>query len=160
MNGIVGRPTGVRKLIVLEKIPHIWWKDTMYFKSGGEKPHNKKRRRKTYKLIKNALDGNFLVVQWLRLSAFITRPLGFNLWSGSQDPASHAAWPMKKEKWTGLEQRRYIEGKEVGFRDLFFFLPCHVACRISVSCCCSVAKLCLTLCHPMSCSKPGFPVLH
>ena len=26
--------------------------------------------------------------------------------------------------------------------------------------CCSVAKLCLTLCEPMDCSMPGFPVLH
>ena len=26
--------------------------------------------------------------------------------------------------------------------------------------CCSVAKLRLTLCDPMDCSKPGFPVLH
>ena len=25
---------------------------------------------------------------------------------------------------------------------------------------CSVAKLCLTLCDPMGCSTPGFPVLH
>ena len=25
-------------------------------------------------------------------------------------------------------------------------------------CCCSVAELCLTLCHPMGCSTPGFPV--
>ena len=27
-------------------------------------------------------------------------------------------------------------------------------------CCCSVAKSCLTLCNPMDCSMPGFPVLH
>ena len=27
-------------------------------------------------------------------------------------------------------------------------------------CCCSVAKSCLTLCNPMDCSTPGFPVLH
>ena len=27
-------------------------------------------------------------------------------------------------------------------------------------CCCSVAKSCLTLCHSMDCSTPGFPVLH
>ena len=26
-------------------------------------------------------------------------------------------------------------------------------------CCCSVAKLCLTLCNPMDCSMLGFPVL-
>ena len=26
--------------------------------------------------------------------------------------------------------------------------------------CCSVAKLCPTLCAPMNCSTPGFPVLH
>ena len=27
-------------------------------------------------------------------------------------------------------------------------------------CCCSVSKVCLTLCNPMDCSTPGFPVLH
>ena len=27
-------------------------------------------------------------------------------------------------------------------------------------CCCSVTKSCLTLCDPMDCSMPGFPVLH
>ena len=27
-------------------------------------------------------------------------------------------------------------------------------------CCCSVTQLCLTLCNPMDCSTPGFPVLH
>ena len=27
-------------------------------------------------------------------------------------------------------------------------------------CCCSVAHLCLTLCNPLDCSMPGFPVLH
>ena len=28
------------------------------------------------------------------------------------------------------------------------------------SCCCSVAQSCPTLCNPMDCSAPGFPVLH
>ena len=28
------------------------------------------------------------------------------------------------------------------------------------SCCCSVAKSCLTLCDPLDCSMPGFPALH
>ena len=28
------------------------------------------------------------------------------------------------------------------------------------NCCCSVAKWCPTLCNPMDCSTPGFPVLH
>ena len=26
--------------------------------------------------------------------------------------------------------------------------------------CCSVAQLCLTLCYPMDCSMPDFPILH
>ena len=33
-------------------------------------------------------------------------------------------------------------------------LPCMRNC-----CCCSVAKLCLTLCDPMDCSMPGFLIL-
>ena len=27
-------------------------------------------------------------------------------------------------------------------------------------CCCSITKSCPTLCDPMDCSTPGFPVLH
>ena len=30
----------------------------------------------------------------------------------------------------------------------------------NISCCCSVTKSCLTLCHPMNYSMSGFPVLH
>ena len=33
--------------------------------------------------------------------------------------------------------------------------PCYKYC-----CCCSVSKLCLTLCNSMNCSMPGFPVLY
>ena len=33
----------------------------------------------------------------------------------------------------------------------------HMRC---CCCCCSVAKSCLTLCHPMDCSMPGSPVPH
>ena len=29
-----------------------------------------------------------------------------------------------------------------------------------IDCCCSIAKLCLTLCDPMDCSTPGFAVFH
>ena len=31
---------------------------------------------------------------------------------------------------------------------------------LKFGCCCSGAKLCPTLCNPMNCSTPGFPVLH
>ena len=30
----------------------------------------------------------------------------------------------------------------------------------AIICCCSAAKLCLTLCNPMNCSTSSFPVLH
>ena len=32
--------------------------------------------------------------------------------------------------------------------------------RLQMTRCCSVAKWCLTLCNPMDCRTPGFPVLH
>ena len=32
--------------------------------------------------------------------------------------------------------------------------------KIMDECCCSDAKLCLTLCDPMDCSTPGLPILH
>ena len=31
---------------------------------------------------------------------------------------------------------------------------------ISICCCCSVTRSCLTLCDPMYCSTPGLPVIH
>ena len=48
-------------------------------------------------------------------------------------------------------------------------LPCNAGDKCSIPgretrspmpCCFSVAKLCPTLCDPMDCSIPGFPVLH
>ena len=41
----------------------------------------------------------------------------------------------------------------------------HILCsycswNILPSICCSVSKSCLTLCNPMDCNTPGFPVLH
>ena len=36
----------------------------------------------------------------------------------------------------------------------------HVIFYIPHICCCSVTKLCLTLCDPMDCSTPGSSVLH
>ena len=47
----------------------------------------------------------------------------------------------------------------------FFLLSFHlIMCKIKeldqmISCCCSVARPCLTLCDPMDCSMPAFPVL-
>ena len=50
-----------------------------------------------------------------------------------------------------------------------FATPWTIACQVPQSmgfhskntgCCFTVAKLCLTLCNPMNCSTPGFPVLH
>ena len=38
---------------------------------------------------------------------------------------------------------------------VFFFFRSRSLC-----CCCSLAKSCLTVCHPMDCSMPGSPVLH
>ena len=38
--------------------------------------------------------------------------------------------------------------------------PCDHSIVTCYNCCYSVAKLCLTLCHPMNCSTLGFPVLH
>ena len=38
--------------------------------------------------------------------------------------------------------------------------PTHNSFLWTLSCCCSVLQWCLTLCDPMDCRMPGFPVLH
>ena len=50
-----------------------------------------------------------------------------------------------------------------GFFQLYVWHLCWLFFKsiiYSWVCCCSVAKLCLTLCDPVNCSTPGFPVLH
>ena len=43
----------------------------------------------------------------------------------------------------------------------FFFPPHYIFYTFQIfHCCCSVAKSCPTLCEPMNCNTPGFPVLH
>ena len=51
-------------------------------------------------------------------------------------------------------------GFKEGCSELDFCSLLEGLSRISCVCCCSVAKLCLTLCDPMDCSTPGSPVLH
>ena len=46
---------------------------------------------------------------------------------------------------------------------LFPYLIPHIGANttfINISCSCSISQSCLTLCDPVDCSKPGFPVLH
>ena len=56
----------------------------------------------------------------------------------------HVIYDKKKRKKELLARYHWI---------LFFH-------RVLVVFCCSVTKSCLTLCDPMDCSMPGFPVLH
>ena len=45
--------------------------------------------------------------------------------------------------------------------DTWIKLRCYVnKLVVNICCCCLVSQLCPTLCNPMDCSTPGFPVLH
>ena len=102
MNGIVGRPTGVRKLIVLKRY-HIFDEKTPWISclEGKRLTIKKKKKKRTNNLIKNALDGNSLGVQWLRLRAF-AQSLGVQLLV--REPRSCKPCGMANEKrkmdWT------------------------------------------------------------
>ena len=72
-------------------------------------------------------------------------------------------------KWTS--PRRYMKGRperlvQIHLIPLFkkkkkFMLSCWQTCKTSTTLsCCLVAKLCPTLCNPMDCRTPGFPVLY
>ena len=71
------------------------------------------------------------------------------LWSSGQSSGLQAASacppcdPFSGETW---------EEEEVSMLTAF--------CHREMSLCCSVAKSCLTLCDPVDCNTPGYPVLH
>ena len=46
---------------------------------------------------------------------------------------------------------------DVSFQILWINIKGH---SFWIICCCSVTQLCLTLCDPMGCTMPGFPVFH
>ena len=56
------------------------------------------------------------------------------------------------------------DNKEIYERLLFYFNLYNISCNSysfnQLYCCCLVTKSCTTLCNPMDCSTPGFPVLH
>ena len=60
---------------------------------------------------------------------------------------------MSKQKFAQDVYRSFINNFQTLEETKMFFgrLICD---------CCSIAQLCPTLCGPMDCSKPGFPVLH
>ena len=62
-------------------------------------------------------------------------------------------WTFRR--YLGHKERALINEIKVLKRGLRQFI-CHSHCV----CVCSVTKSCLTLCNPMDCSMPGFPVLH
>ena len=63
-----------------------------------------------------------------------------------------SSWEEEKayarNSWCGFSTME----KERGESTIILLIPAY--------CCCSVFQLCLTLCDPMDCSTPGFPVLH
>ena len=62
----------------------------------------------------------------------------------------HTASPLS-------QQRLWKKGLHPQSRSVPSFLP---QVKRKGQDCCSVAQLCPTLCEPMDCSMPGFPVLH
>ena len=65
----------------------------------------------------------------------------------------------QKEKL--LNRDRAIEKKCMGYKEeRSSGMDWETGIDIHTVCCCSVTKSCLTLCNPMDCSMPGFPVLH
>ena len=65
--------------------------------------------------------------------------------------------------------QNFLECTEFSFSVCLFVsvslsLTCHLEFTMQslkqIFCCCSVTKSCLTLCDPMDCSTPGFPVHH
>ena len=68
---------------------------------------------------------------------------------GQVDPKQSQSQDVARNVCVCLHGRRSRTGK------VSFISDC-----ISMCCCCSVAKSCLTLCDPMDCSMPGSSVLH
>ena len=74
------------------------------------------------------------------------------------------SWPLRRYKFpVGVEERHWNEIFLSLISDRISCFSCpslmaQLAWSLEGHCCCSVIKLCPTLCDPMDCSMPGFPV--
>ena len=73
---------------------------------------------------------------------------GLNHWTTREVPQA-ISW------WASLVNLIWSQVVFWGMKNADIFHLLHFL----VLCCCSVFKLCLTLCNPMDCNMPGFPVL-
>ena len=71
----------------------------------------------------------------------------------------HRFFLLFRQHYVKADFRAVWLGSRISFFPDFSSLVCK-AIYIYICCCSSVAQLCLTLCNPMDCSVPGFPVLH
>ena len=83
-------------------------------------------------------------------------PLGFK-----ESVSSISIW--NKHKWSRATQLAELEMREWKISrnpwvKSMHFIGCHW--DFILGCCCSFDQSCLTLCNPMDCSTPDFPVLH
>ena len=81
---------------------------------------------------------------------------GMGLLPGQEAKILYASQP----KHQNIKQKQYCnkfnglhQNKKKIFLNKFWY-------HFLISTCCSVTKSCLTLCNPVNCSTPGFPVLH
>ena len=99
--------------------------------------------------IKNAIHGNFLVVQWLRFHTYY-QGSRFNLWSGSWDPENHLAPPKKKsvihisnsvreERRLNMEYKKTFSNIKLSF-DCSHLLLLHLLSSPSKHCPCGVFR--------------------
>ena len=94
-----------------------------------------------------------------------------NQWAWTQIDRNLPEWNAKRKKTEGKHRTEYP--RTVGsFQKMFPMLGLRIPegeartgrkkiLEVNIGICsCSVAQLCLTLCDPMDCSTPGFPVHH
>ena len=106
---------------------------------------------------------------------FLLLPLNFpSIGVFSNESALHSRWPKNWSfNFSISSSNKYLW--LISFRIDWFDLPAVQgplkyypapqfksidSSVLHLLCGCSVAKLCATLCNPVNCSKPGFPVLH
>ena len=58
------------------------------------------------------------------------------------------------------EFHRSVNGRTALFYRFWGWVCTYVRVNVCVCCSCSVTKSCPTLCNPMDCSMPDFPILH
>ena len=137
-------------------VSHVWLCDPMDCSPSGSSVHGILQARILELIAMSSSRGSSWPRDWTQVSYVEGR--FFTIWATREDIWERLlnSQPSARTAQVSIQCQKHIGGQ--GFNNFLWSVSTHT--YLSYGQFSSVAQSCLTLCDPMDCSTPGFPVHH